>query len=284
MIYSIDPSAPIIDYTKAITDLGDKELFIGLVGIFDENFVATLEKIKTAVDSGDNTGIRMHAHTLKGTASYIQAERVRRISEILQLCIDNNEPENVFKYYPLLIKESIKLRRAIRQYLCENNSNGYFNRVGEEFAEDEKDFDIPISQYFQLKNKDIETFDVILAKKSNCQTVLPISDKGREGKAEESKERDRKTRGKKPLQIVPAETIGESTSKNHKDKRNETVEKCSCLILCALFMSFIYFLLFKLQNHTISIYVHINAYLSLRQVSATLLRGCLLYTSPSPRD
>jgi len=236
MTYSIDHNASIFDAEKAIENLGDKDLFLSLVGMFVETLTKNLDEIKIAVDRIDNADIRMKVHILKGTASYIQAERVRRAAEILQLCIDKGDPNAIFDYYPLLIKESIKLRKSIRKYLCINNSNTVSNKIDEQFVEDEKDFNVPISEYFQLKKTNAETFDVVLTKKPSHLTVQSTSDKEKEERAHEVKVsfKSKASAGRKLSQIQPEEMMDEGKeSKRYRKKedKNETVEKCSCPLL-----------------------------------------------------
>ena len=123
MAYSISDTAPVLDYDKAINDLGDEGLFNTLLESYDSTLLKTLDELQVAMDSFDYKEIRMKAHSLKGPSSYIQAERVRRASEVLQQCVDKQEGSNTYKYYAQLIKECISLRRRVRQYLCKLNSN-----------------------------------------------------------------------------------------------------------------------------------------------------------------
>ena len=122
MDYSIANNAPVLCYEKAIENLGDEDLFNELLKSFDETLMNNLADIKGGMDKFDYADIRLKTHTLKGTSSYIQGERVRRASEIMQFCIDRQDAKGAYEHYPLLIVESIKLRRAIRQYLCRLNS------------------------------------------------------------------------------------------------------------------------------------------------------------------
>ncbi len=122
MDYSISDSAPVLDPTTAINNLGDDGLFIQLMENYDSSLMKTLEELRVAMDQIDYREIRQKSHSLKGPASYIQGERVRRAAEIVQLCVDRQEGPNIYKYYPQLIKESIRLRRRVRQYLNDLNS------------------------------------------------------------------------------------------------------------------------------------------------------------------
>lgn len=236
MNYPIDDNLPILDHAVAIENLGGQELFIDLIGMFDETLIKILNELKSAIDRNDNPDIRMKAHTLKGSASYIQAERVRRVSEILQLCIDDKNTESVFLYYPLLVKESILLRRCIRMYLCEHNSNNCVNKLDAKFVEDEKDFEVPISRHFRIHKINAQTFDIVPNKKTAPPKSQSISDNGKVEKAREIREvaEVKGQTGGKSLQIVPEDVatkrVNEKQSKKNGDK-NETVEKCACLVL-----------------------------------------------------
>ena len=121
----IPDNVPVMCPEKAIEGLGDTDLFNELIKTFDDTLISNLKDIQESIDKMDYDGIRLKTHTLKGTSSYIQGERVRKASEIMQFCMDNHNAKGAYDHYPLLIVESIKLRRAIRQYLCHLNSKLY---------------------------------------------------------------------------------------------------------------------------------------------------------------
>jgi len=122
MDYAISDTAPLLDPQSAISDLGDDSLFNMLLENYDSSTIKTLEDLRVAMDKIDYYEIRMKSHAMKGPSAYIHSERVRRAAEIVQFCIDRQEAENAYKYYPQLIKEFIKLRRKIKEYLAKLKS------------------------------------------------------------------------------------------------------------------------------------------------------------------
>ncbi len=118
----IKDDAPILDSKKAIENLDGDSLFNDLVNNYDETLIKTLADLKKAMDEVDYKEIRMKSHSIKGPASYIQAERVRRAGEIIQQNIDSQLGANAYKNYTKLIVECVRLRREIRLYCCNRDS------------------------------------------------------------------------------------------------------------------------------------------------------------------
>ena len=122
MADEISDSAPILDPAGAIAGLESDELFNTLIDAYDATLINTLKDLKVAMDSFDYKEIRMKSHSLKGPSSYIHAERVRRAAEIVQQNVDKQEGPNIFKNYPMLIKECIILRREVRIHVAKRES------------------------------------------------------------------------------------------------------------------------------------------------------------------
>jgi len=120
---AIADGMPILNAQKAIENLGDESLFNTLIESYDSALIKTLEELQVAMDKIDYKEIRMKSHSLKGPSSYIGAERVRRAAEILQFNVDKQEGLKIYKNYPMLMEECIKLRRQIRVYLCTQRRN-----------------------------------------------------------------------------------------------------------------------------------------------------------------
>jgi two-component system, sensor histidine kinase and response regulator len=77
-----NPSSPnqtAIDIEKALSQLdGDRELLHEVVNLFVETAPALLEDLRSAALTGDGRELQAAAHSLKGAASNICAEPVRR--------------------------------------------------------------------------------------------------------------------------------------------------------------------------------------------------------------
>lgn len=111
---------PILSKKDAIEGLGGPELFESMVESFEDlTLRKSLTALKIAMDDLDYYSVRMQAHSLKGSSSYLHAERVTRIAEKLQHDVDLQQSEEIFKDYPILIKQCMILKRAIRYELLQ---------------------------------------------------------------------------------------------------------------------------------------------------------------------
>jgi HPt (histidine-containing phosphotransfer) domain-containing protein len=74
---SADLPAPAMDIQDALGRLGnDEELLSAIVKIYLEDSPALLERIQTAVATGDSKGLQIAAHSLKGLAVTLSASDV----------------------------------------------------------------------------------------------------------------------------------------------------------------------------------------------------------------
>lgn len=113
-----------LDKETAIKQLGDYSLFETMLEGFEEmSMRKALTGLKIAYDDLDYRNIRLQAHSLKGSSSYLHAERVRAIGEKLQADVDSQNLDSIFKDYPVLIKQCIALKKAIRFEVCRQKSN-----------------------------------------------------------------------------------------------------------------------------------------------------------------
>ena len=65
-----------LDESLALSRVGgDVELLIEVIDLFLDDYPSTLEKIKSAVASGDANALEQHAHSLKGSVSTFGAGR-----------------------------------------------------------------------------------------------------------------------------------------------------------------------------------------------------------------
>jgi len=170
-------SLPILDKVTAIKDLDDVKLFENmLMGFEDMAMKTNLTNLKIALENMDYYNIRMSSHSLKGAASYLHAERVKTSASLVQLAVDEQKPLNIFKYYPILLKECIVLKRRIRQEACQ--------KAGKPLKDDESDFDIPIAKYFKLIKRSSLDFEVLQIMKPPPFPAVPKFDFKKPGKVE----------------------------------------------------------------------------------------------------
>ncbi len=107
---------PILSKKAAIACLGGPELFENMIESFEDlTLRKNLRTLKIALDDVDYAGIHAQAHSLKGSAGYLHAERVTRAAEKIERDVDLQLPNEIFKDYPQLIKQCIVLKRAIRR-------------------------------------------------------------------------------------------------------------------------------------------------------------------------
>ena len=110
---------PILDKLTAIKHLDDADLFdTMLMGFDDMSMKKNLVELKIAMDDVDYFNIRLNSHSLKGASSYLHAERVREASAQLQFAVDNQKSNDIFKYYQILVKQCIILKKRIRYETC----------------------------------------------------------------------------------------------------------------------------------------------------------------------
>ncbi len=115
---------PILDKETAIQQLDDADLFDTMLTGFEEmSMRRNLTELKIALDDIDYYNIRLNAHSLKGASSYLHAERVKTAAANMQLAVDSQKGEDIFKYYPILIKQCMILKRRIRQEACTKERN-----------------------------------------------------------------------------------------------------------------------------------------------------------------
>lgn len=154
----IEDSLLTLNAAKAIDSLGDESIFNEMLeNIMVSTLQPSLEKLKQAMDTFDFKEIRMISHTIKGTIAYIGAERLRRASEIVQFNVDKQQGPNIYRNYPLIIEESIKVKTEVRRYkILKKLDEGIT-----EFKESDEDFKVPISKFYKLDKKTSTDFKIV---------------------------------------------------------------------------------------------------------------------------
>ena len=157
---------PVLDKTNAIKQLGDAELFETMLEGFEEmSMRKNLIGIKIAIDELDYFNVRVQAHSLKGSASYVHAERVKTAAEKLYTDIDSKNVEGLFKDYPILVKQCIILKKTIRFEGCKKKKG--------QFKDDDTDFDIPLSKFYKIMKRSALDFDVMQISKPSTVPQIP---------------------------------------------------------------------------------------------------------------
>ena len=170
-------SLPILDRETAIKQLDDVSLFeTMLMGFEDMSMRNNLTDLKLALEKADYYNIRLSSHSLKGASSYLRAERVRAAAAQVQMAVDSQKSDDIFKYYPILVKQCILLKRRIRYEACIKEGILDCYCIGKQFHDDETDFDVPIAKYYQLIKRSANDFDVIQVSKAGKMPQIPKYD------------------------------------------------------------------------------------------------------------
>ena len=160
---------PILDKEIAIKHLDDAGLFETMLMGFEEMSMRNnLTNLKIALEKMDYYNIRLSSHSLKGASSYLHAERVKTAASLIQFAVDKQRPDDIFKYYPILIKQCILLKRRVRYEECLKESKP--------FRDDESDFDVPLAKYFKIIKRSSNDFDIMQISKPGQFPPVPKYD------------------------------------------------------------------------------------------------------------
>ena len=81
----VEDALPVLDRAAAIDALGgDEELFETFIVLFIEDAAKQAADIESAIDHADAAGLERAAHSLKGAAGTMHAERVSAIARELE--------------------------------------------------------------------------------------------------------------------------------------------------------------------------------------------------------
>jgi HPt (histidine-containing phosphotransfer) domain-containing protein len=64
--------------------MGEADLFIGVVELFSSQYKLNLEKLSTAIEKGDLTGVKEIAHKIKGSVSHFHHDEPVAIAQTLE--------------------------------------------------------------------------------------------------------------------------------------------------------------------------------------------------------
>jgi HPt (histidine-containing phosphotransfer) domain-containing protein len=98
---------PVWEFPEALrllAECGDTELLEELIAIFQSDTSSRLQVLGRAVAGGDLPVVRMEAHTIKGSAMQVGAERVADVCRKMELEAAKTPPLELFSLYTRLQK------------------------------------------------------------------------------------------------------------------------------------------------------------------------------------
>jgi len=111
----------VVDVGKALEQLGGDEKLLGeILEIFVLDAPKRVRAMRDAISNGDSDGLKMAAHTLKGSSANVAAERIRAIALEIENRVKNDEVGNVENLLDDLIEE-IDLVKVAAVKISEGN-------------------------------------------------------------------------------------------------------------------------------------------------------------------
>jgi HPt (histidine-containing phosphotransfer) domain-containing protein len=98
---------------RQLLDGGESSLVEELIVIFQEDAAERLSLLARAVDAADYSTIRQEAHTIKGSALQVGANRVAEASRQVEVEARKPEPENLVPLYRALVGSFEEVRGVI---------------------------------------------------------------------------------------------------------------------------------------------------------------------------
>lgn len=114
-------SFPIFDYKTALSRYSDDhEILREIVFGFLEECPEEFESIKTALNDQDTSLIAKAAHAVKGSASYVSAERIRQIAYTIETTAKSGDLSNAPKLINSLLEEFLSFKKTIETFQWED--------------------------------------------------------------------------------------------------------------------------------------------------------------------
>jgi HPt (histidine-containing phosphotransfer) domain-containing protein len=108
-----------LDSAAAIANLsGDRSLYAQIVEVFLEDQAVQRSELVAALAAADHVAARRHAHTLKGMAATVGAERLRLRALALELACKAADPAAIAVAEPPLHTELEATNQALQEYLA----------------------------------------------------------------------------------------------------------------------------------------------------------------------
>jgi HPt (histidine-containing phosphotransfer) domain-containing protein len=100
---------------RLLAECGDTELLEELIALFQSDTSSRLEVLGRAVAEGDLPVVRMEAHTIKGSAVQVGAERVADVCRKMELEAAKNPPRELFSLFTRLQKSFEEVCRVMTE-------------------------------------------------------------------------------------------------------------------------------------------------------------------------
>ena len=112
----VEIGTPVFDEKDLLERLmGDRELAGIVLNGFLEDAPSQLSKLRKAIDESDLPGIRMQAHTLKGSSATVGAERLRAVAISMEQAVKASELERLAELLPKAVEELQLFDAALRR-------------------------------------------------------------------------------------------------------------------------------------------------------------------------
>ncbi len=110
---------PRLDSAAALANIaGDRDLYRQMIEVYLEDADAQLSGLDAALAARDHGIARRHAHTIKGMAAAVGAERLRLRAFVLEQACKAADPAAVAAAEPPLRAELAATNQALREYLA----------------------------------------------------------------------------------------------------------------------------------------------------------------------
>ncbi len=109
-----EPGMAIFDAEALLQRLmGDRQLAGEIVKGFLEDFPSQLNNLRTRLDEADGTGVRLQAHTLKGSAATVSAASLSAVAKEMEQAAGAGELDHCGALLPRTIQEFQQLHRTL---------------------------------------------------------------------------------------------------------------------------------------------------------------------------
>ena len=119
-----EDNGKVLDLEQAVINMGDRAMFVEMLAGFNQmSLEPNLHQLAEGMKTMDYPKIKMEAHTLKGTSSYLQAMVFSNLCKDMQeAAIEENE-QAILELYPKIILQAIILKKTIAQQLAREKRN-----------------------------------------------------------------------------------------------------------------------------------------------------------------
>ena len=113
-LFTADDNTDVFDRAKLLYATNDdEELADMLIGVFLETVPATMTSISAAITAGDARALRLAAHSLKGSAGTITAQRVANAAHEVEKRAADGNLEGIQSFVDHLVATLTELRARL---------------------------------------------------------------------------------------------------------------------------------------------------------------------------